>query len=457
MSSGAACTGTGSAPPYAHQAGDRFIFKGGDTWPAGCLALSIKTGGSASAIDYYGVDKSWYTGGTWRRPIFDANYANVSYMISASGITYVTIDNLELEHQGIVPFTTYTTAGCGIIFSNIWNGGNAGTTVENVYIHDWAVTSNLNGMHLAICTGGIESAQKIINVETSDANGYSYNNGTKLTGLAGETGGGVNYCTEVKNSSFHDGWQGATTCYSVHDNDIYHIEQNTAANLVGAHTQPIEDNESCATLTGTSMAVYNNAVHDNNSGVNIFVRYFSKIYNNVLWNNVNNYPIRLCVPVSDSSSNVGYVLNNTIDTSGNDEGGTPVGVTGNSSVLGTMYIQNNVIVNGSSSFGISAATQHVSNNYAMSTSEATTYGLTPVNQYAPTSSDSNVTGKGANLTGSCSNSLAALCLDAQGTPWYGGTYQQRPGSTAWTLGAYESGGQLTSRPNPPSGLVATVE
>src|SRR6266849_6576900 len=56
MQTGSACTGSGSAPGYSHQAGDQFIFKGGVTWPAACFVFGITHGGTSSVQDYYGVD-----------------------------------------------------------------------------------------------------------------------------------------------------------------------------------------------------------------------------------------------------------------------------------------------------------------------------------------------------------------------------------------------------------------
>lgn len=456
MSSGAACTGTGSAPSYAHQAGDRFIFKGGDKWPGACLPLSIAASGTGTAQDYYGVDKNWYTGGSWTRPLFDANYATVNNMIYANGITYVTIDNIELAHQGITPNTSFSTASCGIYFGNLaWGGWQAGTTVENVYIHDWAVTSNLNANGATnfdnICVGGILSAALVNNVEISGANSYVYINGTKTLN---PFGGGVAGVGELKNSKIHDGWNGCTTSGSCHDSEFYNIQGGAVENYTGVHSQVIEDNEPCPTTVGHSMAVYNNLVHDNtNVGVVFYLRYFSQVYNNVFWNNSQN-AIQYCVPDTDSSSHVGYAFNNTFD-----EGGMTAMIprSGAPKALGTFYSENNIVINGTLG-GLPATAGNVSNNWLMSTSEATTYGFTSANLYAPTSSDPNTATTGANLTGVASGSLTPLVYDTEGAPWFGGTAKSRPtGSTAWTLGAYEFGGQSASKPNPPTGLVAIVQ
>ncbi|HLV96768.1 MAG TPA: hypothetical protein VKS44_16365, partial [Candidatus Acidoferrales bacterium] len=180
MSTSAACTGSGGLPAYTHHAGDKFVWKGGTTVPAACLPLTITKSGTSSAVDYYGVDKTWFTGGSWTRPLFDAAYASEPAMISAGGITYVTIDNIEMAHQGITLSTSYSINGCGIYFGNTSNGGNAGTTVENVYVHDWVILNDMNGKLATICEGGIEDVREVDGVEVSDASGYGYNGTTQV-------------------------------------------------------------------------------------------------------------------------------------------------------------------------------------------------------------------------------------------------------------------------------------
>ena len=57
---------------YVHQAGDHFIFKGGVTWDYTCFEMAITAGGAAGNPDYYGVDKTWFSGRVFARPIFNA-------------------------------------------------------------------------------------------------------------------------------------------------------------------------------------------------------------------------------------------------------------------------------------------------------------------------------------------------------------------------------------------------
>ena len=48
MNHSAACDG-GSGPSYSHSAGDRFVFKGGDTWGAACFGIIVSAGAAPSA------------------------------------------------------------------------------------------------------------------------------------------------------------------------------------------------------------------------------------------------------------------------------------------------------------------------------------------------------------------------------------------------------------------------
>jgi hypothetical protein len=48
------------------------VFEGGDTWPNSVFPLAVTGSGRPGRDDYYGIDKSWYVGARWRRPVFTA-------------------------------------------------------------------------------------------------------------------------------------------------------------------------------------------------------------------------------------------------------------------------------------------------------------------------------------------------------------------------------------------------
>src|SRR5205807_1579202 len=61
----------GFAGTYTHAAGDRFIFKGGVTWPSSVFSFVIGNSGTSVNRDYFGVDQTFFSGASWTRPIFD--------------------------------------------------------------------------------------------------------------------------------------------------------------------------------------------------------------------------------------------------------------------------------------------------------------------------------------------------------------------------------------------------
>ena len=125
-------TWTGSG--YAHAIGDRFIFKGGVTWPNACFGFDISVAGNGTTSDYYGVDLTWFTGGSFARPIFDcggskpASGSNIIYC----GSSYIVIDNLELT--GLYWDSSNQAFGLAVISVNL----QTNVVIQNCYIHSWS-------------------------------------------------------------------------------------------------------------------------------------------------------------------------------------------------------------------------------------------------------------------------------------------------------------------------------
>ena len=82
---------TGSCAAHTPVAGDKFIFRGGDSWHFGNSGAIPYTGGAwdmhnwngnetncvyegvQTGCIYYGVDLTWFTGASWVRPILNAD------------------------------------------------------------------------------------------------------------------------------------------------------------------------------------------------------------------------------------------------------------------------------------------------------------------------------------------------------------------------------------------------
>src|SRR5581483_10240647 len=139
---------TASCSSYTVVAGDQFIFKGGDTW-SGAIGLDIETSGNSSTPNYYGVDKTWFSGGSWARPIFDyagtAGRANGGGAINFIGGNWNVIDNFE--------FKGYQQCASGDVGCTVPGGNDIIVTfgndneVENNYIHGWSRTTASSGFN----------------------------------------------------------------------------------------------------------------------------------------------------------------------------------------------------------------------------------------------------------------------------------------------------------------------
>ena len=118
-------------------AGDSIIFKGGETWPNGSFMWTLKGGSSGNPV-YYGVDKTWYTGASWTRPILNPGGTVISNNHDTMFLVpnYVTMDNFEIT--GFY-WTSAACSGAPYGYCGIFNAGqNSGQTFENLYVHGWS-------------------------------------------------------------------------------------------------------------------------------------------------------------------------------------------------------------------------------------------------------------------------------------------------------------------------------
>ena len=94
------CPGmTGFTGAYRHQAGDRFIFKGGCVWPATALPFTIKNSGTDRNPDIYTTDHTWFKGSLWAQPAFSAQHSRTQ-LLYANGKSFFVIDDLRFIDFG---------------------------------------------------------------------------------------------------------------------------------------------------------------------------------------------------------------------------------------------------------------------------------------------------------------------------------------------------------------------
>ncbi len=459
MQAGSGCTGTGSAPAYTHQAGDQFIFKGGVTGPVACFQMSLPAGGTASATDYYGVDKTWFAGASFTRPLFDMgqNVPTGRHVITVGSAFpgFTTWDNIEIANQQ-VPLGL-GNADDAYNFTAVGTASIPGVLIENGYIHDWIshtdVHAQASNFVWPYSAGSIDDGHDRITVDhmtVSGAGSWVFNGATKVTG--GYSGACAN-CKVVSNSVWHDVGAFCFTVVSCHDNEVYGVTQ-TSYDLCPCrpHSQVIEDDIPNGTDGGGWMQVYNNLIHDNfKAGVTIFIPYNNAIYNNVMWNNANGNII-LGQVAGDNSSVQGFVYNNTIDCS---NGSQCIRATTGGTYAGTLFLKNNQWITNSSfsCFGVNGCgniTPVQAGNTTTTKTQATGFGYSSSTKYFVNSCSGAgcPIGQGVNLTSQVGGNLSALGKDASGAPWFGGSYKARPtGSTAWDSGAYLSQGGATGPPS----------
>ena len=448
MQTAAGCTGgvTGWGG-YSHQAGDHFIFKGGVTWPATCLALVITQGGSSASsvsgagqaptingADYYGVDVTWYTGASFTRPLFDSAGTqpagpDFGAIIVDNGSNYVTFDDIETARNKL---TGGTPTGCSMDLT-----GPTGITVDRMYIHDWTMVSpELNADHGSgsICNANGKLVN-IYNTEISDA----------ATTAPHPFGSCFYLSNEVAYNNCHDTAEGGLFTHGAfHDNEITNLDGNVAYS--GACGSSCVHSNAYESDDGPAPALYNNYFYNDDVGFNVICP-GTAFYNNVLSKVYNSgagsgSEINIDDNCAFSTATTQtYVYNNTIDTTqaGGSYGCINIvlrssGVTS----TGVVTLKNNFCIG--NGINTSGATQPpvLSNNPNISSSTATTQGYTPGNKYAPISGTGATVNAGLNFTPSCSGVLARFAKDATGTPWFGGSSKTRPtGSAAWDAGAYQ--------------------
>jgi hypothetical protein len=446
---------------YSHATGDQIIFKGGVVCPVSYFPWPIANSGTSSAPDYYGVDQTWYAGASWTRPIFDgAGTGPNGHFVDVNG-NYVTLDNIEIRNQGIPPVENFPA---GQHMAVQLNGTNA--VVKNFYIHGYKLTGNCvsgwwNGSswtpasdyHDAGINVGPGDNQTIDHLTFDGSDSSPYGLGNALNTYASPLVHMI-----VTNSVIHD-VSNAICCGGagvIHNDQIYNVVQSCNSLQ---HSNAIED------LTSSIfMQIYDNVIHDVQTGVTLLICPNAAVYDNVFYNN-EPWAIVFQDACGNDTTYTAYAYNNTIQT----PPVTPVTIMvnnhGSGGIGGLVVVNNHLITdmsgadnsNGTGTIcfnnltGVhcdAAATVTIANNVFETNAEATASGYTStqVHPFSPTSSGSPTVGAGQNLSSSCGSFF--LCADILGVA--------RPSSGAWDSGAYEFSQNTSGQPNPPTNLTAVV-
>jgi len=445
---------------YTHTAGDQFIFKGGVTCPKSYFSLVPAHGGASGNPDYYGVDKTWYTGSAWTRPIWDLggtseiDSTNAVVNLETHQPSNITFDNFEIKGFYWSGSYQYHANSIFLAAVNITN-----IVIENIYLHGWAHGGTSDGMTL------------VKGYNQGNANAGSVLSNCTIDGSDGDSvsGEAVYNWPLVHDCVIRDMSNGIVgTNEILYNNIIYNIHQSFDS---ADHENTIETwlplNDSVQT-----QYIYNNVIHDcdaavqplyvnpggaNNNGRTAYV------YNNLVYNCVWGPPLLQdseclgsvsCQPSQETL----YYYNNTVVAPQSNNACMRVVNRGNGNI-GTMVFENNHCISQVGIFGydsgISINNLTQTTNTLMNSSTANSQGYTAGNSYRPTSSTGATVGAGTNLASLCTGSLSELCNDVSGVLGLTttGTGVPRPATGAWDTGAFEqSGGTGNAAPAAPTGL-----
>lgn len=405
---------------YSHQAGDRFIFKGGVTWPSTEFPIHDVNGGVSGNPDYYGVDPTWYSGASWSRPIWDAGGSS-AVGTSGCSASFMKMDAAYEVLDGFEMRDVYL--GCTSHYNWV-DTTSANQVVDNIYGHDWVrggAWSDRNDSFY-IVEGGQNN--EFINGECSGLDATNSGDAGECSLADIDRGDGV---VSMPNELLP--FCGSQTSYE----EVSHSTLGKLnASFDGAHENMIESNSAhCKTHY-----IYNDVFTDELTGVEVFLGNppgFSgtadsvAYYDNVSYWTVgqNNFPLYMDCRNGDAVTLAAY--NNTIYS----QGGAAIGQITNGTSCGNAIIENNHFINtNATGYRWSTGTVAASHNCVQSSSRADGQGYTSTHRYAPTANTGCTVGTGLDL----SATIPALDVNGSGRPrgaWDEGAYQYHSGSPPW--------------------------
>lgn len=474
---------TGSCASYIPGAGDQFILRGGDTWGASDLGDIWRWSGTSASPIYIGVDKTWFSGNQWTRPIFScggtacagtANAANYVFIVGS----YVTVDNIE--------------------FTGLFTDGSAGNpsyfvtqmqydVVENCYFHGWTVQSGSThdfGILVAFNNNNFSpynSTGSGIFYSVIDGSDTAKNSmqaiGGNPTYIVGNV---IQYVSNALNNI------GAT---NIHDNYFGPVVVSFQA---GAHQNVValgsSDNGQ------TNQFLYNNvitgtggAVCNPNCGgiVKLWLDQYNAppsnigyAFNNVIYNNSSGNVINQGHGTAGQTYWTWNFFNNTVECGADADTGPCVSAASaaSTSIAAFNSINNHYIsdVNPIVCAGGYSCPEITDKWQTVSAAKAQGYTSTSVFAFEPTSASGSTVNSGTNRLALCAvikNLDAAAGAACQNDTGYSCSYSTsshavtcperadaaRPSTAAWDIGAFQYSSSQGQTVQPPTNLAAVVQ
>lgn len=470
-------TFTGS---YTAAVGDGIIVEGGSIWhkssgSPSTGSWSISSSGNSSHPIYYGVDPTWFSGGSFARPVFNQDNAlSTSTVGSCSfaddGTTFLSVSGGYIILDGF-EWTGNCMSGSGdSSIVNPISGNNV--IIERQYVHGWSMTSGVGD------DGGTKFGNQS-NSTSNTTNRYLFN---VIDGADSTFGTSCNTPSCVSSGTatgwaFGDGWD-------VEYNVIRHVSNGVQAGQIaylignffeylfeptisGRHGNVVEMNFGNNCVNGVD---YNNVTGNVDEGIN-WIQNCSNFYifNNVWFNDQHFAPdpngFLFCGPNTGGQTTAVVTVqfyNNTAQDIKIAACGASSDGAGWAAGSGITFENNHVMdftaVSSGGFFGCNGGSCPITDNGGevyQTTSVANGQGYTYANHWAPTSGTNATVGHANNVTSAfCStlpNALAIAACEAgtsgavKETSNWGGLFasypaiavNSRPASGAWDAGAYE--------------------
>ncbi len=439
--------------------GEGFIFKGGVTWDSTTAQWNWSQSGSSGHPMYLGYDPTWFTGGSWTRPIMSCSGSCQAQM--AISATFVNIDNFEFT--GI--FSTQSSGTVANLYAiNITATGNRTINLYNSYFHGANVAHD--GAHVSTFvswpTAGDDNTSTFHHnvIDNSDVciipGGYTGGAGFTCT-MSGLQGGPrqifMNWFSNMSNGVVVD------NPTDFHNN---HIEWIVLSPDNGTdHENMFESNGE----SGAGMVNYNNVLqHEYNVGLVDFqmgpnTGITSYAFNNVL-PDMDGGNMEQTYEGLGVATGTAYWFNNTAEAG--PDSTTPGGTCGrstNTNMTSNIINQHCITTATGTSWWSGTTGNNFTTNLPQSKATANGQGYTLGSTYSfqPTSISGSTVGAGTNEHALCTtisgvNAAAGTACNSDTS--YGVTYNTsthsitgvgrsstvaRPTATAWDIGAYQFG------------------
>ncbi len=378
--------------------GDQFILKGGVIWPREAISWDWYFGsGTQSNPIYFGVDQTWYSGGSWSRPVLDAEggVPNVSpervkAMMRLYG-NWLVADNIEFKGLAQLNDTDPTVPVMLAL-----GPGNCAAEVKNCYFHGWSHGGTATKDNMIVVNAPLINEGPDMNMKIHD-NVWDGGDTTQDMAMAFKGSAGHiynNYVAYMRNGIL------GSSLY-VWGNSFINIARSFDPT---SHGNVVES-------TGGRLIIYNNFISNSSGGATIFhtpkdgdIDY---CFNNVIISQ-RNQAIQIDNNGLATGNGAGiYVFNNTIQ-SPEVFSQRPINGPSRSAYpnLPFMTVQNNYLIADYPvvNFGSKVLDKMESNTIGHTNSQATSSGYAEIGAYpfAPLSGSGITVGSGLNLGGLCS-------------------------------------------------------